>query len=147
EEHVVQDGEVKTHGELRRQEKFKPGQCNICKYEDGCEGIWKDYFEEMGEKEVMPVTGKVVLTDNERCMVSILMEEKKASTKTIMELKSSERFKDVCANCVGSDDVILTGNNLREKDVVDRVLEEDGYLWSLNEGSDLVKKLGQTLEA
>lgn len=31
EEHVVQDGEVKTHGELRRQEKFKPGQCNIHK--------------------------------------------------------------------------------------------------------------------
>ncbi|MFB6265731.1 MAG: hypothetical protein ABEI07_01465 [Candidatus Nanohaloarchaea archaeon] len=141
EEKILSKNGVKTLQEIEMGGTVKPGQCNICRYEDGCSGIWKDYVEERDSKEITPVTGKVVLTDNERCMVSILMEENGITTKRILELKGSERFKDICANCVGSDDVMVTGNNLKEKGVVDKEFAEDGYRWELQENSELVKQL------
>lgn len=146
EEYVFSNEMVKKIEGVKASDKEKPGQCNICKYREDCPGIWSEYLSEVEEKEIMPITGKVVLTDNERCMVSILMEQEELSTKKILQLKSSSRFKDICAHCVGSDDVMVTGNNLREKDVVEKKMGESGYQWSLNESSTLVKSLRKNLE-
>ncbi|MCJ7479342.1 MAG: hypothetical protein MUP63_04160 [Candidatus Nanohaloarchaeota archaeon QJJ-7] len=145
EEKMLSQDSIKPLLELESADKLKPGQCNICKYEDGCSGIWEDYVDEKDSKEITPITGKVVLTDNERCMVSILMEEDGVTTKRVLELKGSERFKDICANCVGSDDVMVTGNNLKEKGVVDKEFAEDGYKWELQENSELVQQLREQI--
>ena len=122
-----------------RERKLKPESCKRCKYYQSCDGIWKTYLEKHGYKEIVPITGEIVLTDNDRCMIYILKKVGKATTKQIFELKSSDEFKDVCANCVSSDDVLVTGNNLLKKGIVERILGPEGYVWILKKDHPLIK--------
>ncbi|MCD6247565.1 MAG: hypothetical protein J7J87_04015 [Candidatus Diapherotrites archaeon] len=133
--------------EVESDEKIKPEKCKECKHYEKCSGIWKEYIERYGDKEIMPITGKYLITDNERCMIEILLKVGQATTKQLLELKNSPEFKDICAHCVGSDDVMLTGKNLIEKGVVVREFGASGYIWSLNKEHTLVKKVqGHGLE-
>ncbi len=127
--------------EVKNDEKVKPKKCKECKYYEKCSGLWKSYIEKYGEGEISPITGKYLITDNERCMIEILLKVGKATTKQILELKNSPEFKDICAHCVESDDVMLTGKKLMEKGVVLRSFGPEGYIWSLNKEHFLVKKV------
>ncbi|MEM5806792.1 MAG: hypothetical protein QW474_00180 [Candidatus Aenigmatarchaeota archaeon] len=124
-------------GNKERKSKFK--QCNSCKYNSTCDGVWETYLEKFGSREFVPINENIFITDNERCMIAILLKENNISTKRILELKSSEEFRDICANCVGSDDVIVTGNNLIKKAIVEKELGNEGYRWRFVE--NYVEKL------
>jgi hypothetical protein len=122
----------------KRKSKTKP--CVECKYNIICDGLWTSYLQRFGYKGIKSITHKGLITDNERCMISILLKENNIPTKRMLQLKSSDEFKDICANCVGSDDVVVTGNNLVEKNVVRKTLGKHGYVWSLVDGYDEILK-------
>jgi predicted RND superfamily exporter protein len=126
--------------EVQSDEKMKLEKCKECKHYEECSGIWKEYVERYGDKEIMPITGKYLITDNERCMIEILLKVGQATTKQLLELKNAPEFKDICAHCVGSDDVMLTGKNLMEKGVVKREFTKEGFLWKLVEENILIKR-------
>jgi len=119
--------------ELKSKEKIKTERCKDCKHYGDCSGIWKAYIARYGDREIFPITGKHLVTDNERCMLEILLKLGQATTKQILELKNSPEFRDICAHCVGSDDVMLTGKNLMAKGLVKREFTKEGFLWKLVE--------------
>jgi len=119
--------------EIKSGRKVKLERCRECKHYKECSGIWKEYIERYGDKEITPITGKYLITDNERCMVEILRRVKTATTKQLLELKNSPEFKDICAHCVGSDDVMLTGKKLIDKGIIGRKFGENGYVWFIKE--------------
>jgi len=120
---------MKENNENKKR-KSKTKICTECKYNIICDGLWNSYWNLYGQEGIKPITSKNLITDNERCMISILLKENKISTKNMLKLKVSNEFKDICANCVGSDDVIVTGNNLIEKGVIKKKLTENGFTWS-----------------
>ncbi len=118
--------------EVKDPRKEKPEKCRDCKHFAKCSGVWKSYLKKNSESEIVPVNGKKIITDNERCFIEILSNKKTASTREIIEAKNAPKFRGLCAHCVGSDDVILTGNSLVEKGIVEKKFTENGYEWSLS---------------
>jgi len=41
--------------------KYKPSSCKSCKFSPICSGVWREYDQEFGVKELVPVQGKKVL--------------------------------------------------------------------------------------
>jgi len=113
-------------------DKIKVKACDICKYYEKCDGLFKEYVEKYGDGEIVPITEKNLITDNERCMIEILLKENNISTKRIIELKSTKEFNDICAHCTGGDDVFITGNKLVKKSIIKKSLSSEGYVWELN---------------
>jgi len=126
--------------------KVKAEKCGECGHSGKCSGLWKAYVEKFGEGGIIPVSGNYIITDNERCMVAILLEKGKATTRELLELKNSPEFKDLCAHCVGSDDVMFTGSRMIEKGVAKRAFLKEGYTWSINREHPLVKNIAGVLE-
>jgi hypothetical protein len=120
--------------------KMKTDACKICKYFDKCDGIFEIYIEKYGDGEIVPISSKILITDNEKCMIEVLLRENNINTKRIMELKSVDELKEICAHCVGDDDVFITGNKLMKKDVVKRNFSDEGYIWELNTNHPLIVK-------
>ncbi|MFH1235126.1 MAG: hypothetical protein V1493_05950 [Candidatus Diapherotrites archaeon] len=114
-----------------RGKKTKTEKCKKCCKSDKCPGILEGYVKKFGDSEIVPVSGMLVVTDNERCMILILRKANRATTKKLLELKASKEFSDICAHCVGSDDVMLTGEKLLEKGIIKRELGKNGYVWWL----------------
>ena len=50
---------VPDFAKVRKNEgKAKFPQCRLCKYDDVCEGQWKEYPEKFGSEEFVPVKGE-----------------------------------------------------------------------------------------
>jgi len=128
---------------LQNSKKTKLAKCRECAHFNECSGIWIEYINAGRGKEIQPVNGNMLVTDNERCMIEILLREEKTTTKKLLELKNSIEFKDICAHCVGSDDVMLTGKNLVKKGIVKREFTSEGYIWSLSKENAITTGKGK----
>ncbi len=124
--------------EVKNSKKTKPAKCVECANFRKCSGIWIEFLEASGGKEIQPVNGSRLVTDNERCMIEILRKKGKTTTKKILELKNSLEFRDLCAHCVGSDDAMLTGKNLVKKGIVKREFTPEGYTWGLSKENAMI---------
>ncbi|MBT7903467.1 radical SAM protein [Candidatus Woesearchaeota archaeon] len=50
------DGNTKNWEIVRKKIKAKFKQCNLCKHNNICEGVWKEYPEKFGNSEFKPIT-------------------------------------------------------------------------------------------
>jgi len=124
--------------ELQNNKKTKLAKCRECAHFNECSGIWAEYIESNGSKEIQPVNGNRLVTDNERCMIEILRVKGTTTTKKMLEFKNSIEFRGICAHCVGSDDTMLTGKNLVKKRIVKREFTSEGYTWSLSKENAVI---------
>lgn len=114
---------IKKENELE-----KPESCKGCKYYKDCPGVSNDYLELYGASEFIPINENRLMTDNEKCMITILKHKNNIPTKEMLEL--APKF-NICADCSTGNHAISAGEKLIRKGYVKKVLTKEGYVWSL----------------
>ncbi|MBL7148111.1 MAG: hypothetical protein ISS82_04765 [Nanoarchaeota archaeon] len=106
----------------------KTKKCKECTYNDVCSGFNKEYLKTFGNKEIHPINMFSIITDNEKCMLTILKHQNKITTKKVLELV--KKFT-ICHDCSTGSHVIAAGKKLIKKGKIITKLTKDGFVWSL----------------
>lgn len=128
--------------------KLKGPPCRRCALAKKCRGADEHYIRTFGWKGFVPVkkpgaaaaapaSGRVYLSDNERCMMEILRRKPAASTKEVLALS-----KDIvlCRDCSDGNAVMTAAASLAAKGLVKSSFERGVYRWSLAKPGAGVKK-------
>lgn len=70
------------------------------------------------------------LTDNEKCLLSILADASKEIT-TAELLEAMDKFPDLCKGCKSGTYLIRTGISLEKKGLISRKAGKGGFYWKL----------------
>jgi len=119
--------------------KVKGPPCRNCALVKKCRGADKDYvrffgwegFEpvkEAGKTEEAPASGRIFLSDNEKCLVEILRLKNGVSTKEALRL--SKKIV-LCRDCSDGNAVMNSANRLIQKGLVKSSFSRGTYYWSL----------------
>ncbi len=128
--------------------KVKGLPCRRCALNRNCRGADSCYIEHFGWKGFTPVkkggaakpvkkSGRVYLSDNERCLVEILRQRPEASTKEVLEL--SKKIV-LCRDCSDGNAVLVSAARLTEKGLVKSRLVKGAYRWSFAKPYAEIKK-------
>lgn len=74
---------------------------------------------------------KFELNEDTECIYRILKKENNISSKRILELASTEEFKDICTGCVSGDTFLRAVKQLEKAGIVESKLGKGGYRWKL----------------
>lgn len=119
--------------------KIKGPPCRRCALREKCLGIDEHYIAAFGWKGFAPVSGgkpgrgarpsgRVYLSDNEKCLVEILRTKPGASTKEVLALS---RDIVLCRDCSDGNAVMAAAASLGGKGLVKSVFKGGVYRWSL----------------
>jgi hypothetical protein len=119
--------------------KVKGPPCAGCVLRRKCRGADENYIARFGWKGFVPVkkpaaatngsaSGRVYLSDNEKCLIEILRQRNGASTKEVLALS-----KDIvlCRDCSDGNAVMTAAASLAAKGLVKSSFAAGVYRWSL----------------
>jgi hypothetical protein len=84
-----------------------------------------------------PVSGRIFLSDNEKCLVEILRGKKEVSTKEALRL--SKKIV-LCRDCADGNAVMNSAARLTQKGMVKSRFSRGTYYWSLSKPYTDIKK-------
>ena len=119
--------------------KVKGPPCRACALNKKCRGADEHYIANFGWAGFKPVkktgaakkvraTGRVYLSDNEKCLVEILRLKDGASTKEVLALS---RNIVLCRDCSDGNAVMTSAASLISKGLVKSAFARGVYRWSL----------------
>ncbi len=128
--------------------KMKGPLCRRCALGKKCRGADKHYVDlfgwegfepvcKAGVKEDAPSTGRLFLSDNDRCLVEILRLKKEVSTKEALRL--SKKIV-LCRDCSDGNAVMNSATRLVQKGLVKSCFRNGMYYWSLAKSYARIKK-------
>ena len=128
--------------------KVKGPPCRACALNKKCRGADEHYIANFGWAGFRPVkktgavkkvraTGRVYLSDNEKCLVEILRLKDGASTKEVLALS---RNIVLCRDCSDGNAVMTSAASLISKGLVKSAFARGVYRWSLAKPYAEIKK-------
>jgi len=66
------------------------------------------------------------------CIYKILQKENGITSRRVLELASSDEFKDICTGCASGDSFLRAIKKLEKGNLVKSSLGKGGYRWYLN---------------
>ena len=128
--------------------KVKGPPCRACALNKKCRGADEHYIANFGWAGFKPVkktgaakkvraTGRVYLSDNEKCLVEILRLKDGASTKEVLALS---RNIVLCRDCSDGNAVMTSAASLISKGLVKSAFARGVYRWSLAKPYAEIKK-------
>ena len=128
--------------------KVKGPPCRACALNKKCRGADEHYISNFGWAGFRPVkkpgaakkvraTGRVYLSDNEKCLVEILRLKDGASTKEVLALS---RNIVLCRDCSDGNAVMTSAASLISKGLVKSAFARGVYRWSLAKPYAEIKK-------
>ncbi len=119
--------------------KVKGKPCRTCALNKKCRGADEHYIanfgwagfkpvKKTGAVKKAPASGRVYLSDNEKCLVEILRLKAGASTKEVLALS---RNIVLCRDCSDGNAVLTSAASLISKGMVKSSFESGIYRWSL----------------
>jgi MoaA/NifB/PqqE/SkfB family radical SAM enzyme len=119
--------------------KVKGPPCRRCSLNKKCRGADVHYVKRFGWKGFIPVgkageakkagaSGRVYLSDNERCLVEILRRKPGASTREVLALSKGIAL---CRDCSDGNAVMTSASSLSAKGFVKSSFERGVYRWTL----------------
>ena len=67
------------------------------------------------------------------CIYQILLKENGITSRRVLELASSDEFKEICTGCASGDSFLRAIKKLEKANLVKSSLGKGGYRWYLNE--------------
>ncbi|OGR45461.1 MAG: hypothetical protein A2X35_08085 [Elusimicrobia bacterium GWA2_61_42] len=128
--------------------KVKGPPCRRCALNGKCRGADGQYVANFGWQGFVPlvkpgapektaVSGRIYLSDNEKCMVEILRRKAAASTKEVLALSKGIAL---CRDCSDGNAVLASAASLTAKGLVKSVLSRGSYTWTLARPYAEIKK-------
>ena len=128
--------------------KVKGRPCRACALTKKCRGADEHYLanfgwtgfkpvKEPGAAKRVPATGRVYLSDNEKCRVEILRLKDGASTREVLALSKNIVL---CRDCSDGNAVMTSAAGLISKGMVKSRFERGVYRWSLAKPYAEIKK-------
>lgn len=146
---VSPKGEVRDLDMTAQDHTVKTEVCARCVYNDRCIGFDASYARVFGTEEIRPLleiperydagnrmgahegresNGRVVLTDNEQCVLEVLKLKSPLTTRQFLELADGI---PLCKDCKDENAVIVAAETLIKMGKVRRAFEKGRYVWSL----------------
>jgi len=146
---VSPKGEVRDLDMTAQDHTVKTQECSKCVYNDRCIGFDASYARVFGTDEIRAlrevparydahlrqqahegrmVDGRVVLTDNERCVLEVLGMKSPVTTQEFLQIAEGI---PLCKDCKDENAVIVAAETLIRMGKVQRRFEKGRYLWSL----------------
>lgn len=128
--------------------KVKGKPCRACALNKKCRGADEHYIanfgwagfkpvKKIGAVKKAPASGRIYLSDNEKCLVEILRLKAGASTKEVLALSKNIVL---CRDCSDGNAVMTSAASLISKGMVKSSFERGIYRWSLAKPCDEIKK-------
>jgi len=128
--------------------KVKGPPCRSCALADKCRGADRHYIKffgwagfspvkEPGKPDEVPASGRLFLSDNEKCLVEILRLKAEVSTKEALRL--SKKIV-LCRDCSDGNAVMNSANRLEQKGLVKSRFLGGTYYWSFAKPYSAIEK-------
>lgn len=128
--------------------KVKGPPCRTCSLSGKCRGADVHYIERFGWRGFTPVkkgggaraagaSGRIYLSDNEKCLVEILRLKPSASTREVLALSKNIVL---CRDCSDGNVVMNSAASLTAKGLVRSSFERGTYRWSLAKPYEEMKR-------
>jgi hypothetical protein len=80
---------------------------------------------------IFAMTEEFEFNEDTKCVYQILKDNGELSSKAILEMAVTEKYKEICTGCVSGDSFLRAVKQLEKADIIDSSLKKGGYYWKL----------------
>ncbi|HCC48343.1 MAG TPA: hypothetical protein DEQ38_09565 [Elusimicrobia bacterium] len=134
---VAASGEARDLDTCTAADRLQGPPCARCFFKKTCRGVDGKYLEIFGWKGIAPVRGKPRpapetagprLTNNEKCFLEVLRGGKTLTTAQVLK---AAKTVPLCYDCSDGNSVLVTGQALVKKGLIERRFGAGVYSWRL----------------